>query len=53
MFHCNGWCFPWTMAANAGTNVCLRQVEAKLIFDADPRAQGDALLRRADRALAR
>src|SRR5258706_7405435 len=24
MFHCNGWCFPWTMAANAGTNVCLR-----------------------------
>jgi fatty-acyl-CoA synthase len=33
MFHCNGWCFPWTMAANAGTNVCLRKVEAKLIFD--------------------
>jgi len=28
MFHCNGWCFPWTMAANAGTNVCLRKVEA-------------------------
>jgi fatty-acyl-CoA synthase len=27
MFHCNGWCFPWTMAANAGTNVCLRRVE--------------------------
>jgi len=26
MFHCNGWCFPWTMAANAGTNVCLRRV---------------------------
>jgi fatty-acyl-CoA synthase len=25
MFHCNGWCFVWTMAANAGTNVCLRR----------------------------
>ena len=34
MFHCNGWCFPWTMAANAGTNVCLRKVDAQLIFDA-------------------
>jgi fatty-acyl-CoA synthase len=34
MFHCNGWCFPWTMAANAGTNVCLRKVEAKAILDA-------------------
>jgi fatty-acyl-CoA synthase len=34
MFHCNGWCFPWTMAANAGTNVCLRKVDATLIFDA-------------------
>jgi len=33
MFHCNGWCFPWTMAANAGTNVCLRKVEAGLIFN--------------------
>jgi fatty-acyl-CoA synthase len=33
MFHCNGWCFPWTMAANAGTNVCLRKVDAKLIFE--------------------
>jgi len=33
MFHCNGWCFPWTMAANAGTNVCLRKVEPKAIFD--------------------
>ncbi len=33
MFHCNGWCFPWTMAANAGTNVCLRKVEAEAIFD--------------------
>jgi fatty-acyl-CoA synthase len=34
MFHCNGWCFPWTMAANAGTNVCLRRVDADLIFTA-------------------
>ena len=33
MFHCNGWCFPWTMAANAGTNVCLRKVEAATIFE--------------------
>jgi fatty-acyl-CoA synthase len=32
MFHCNGWTFPWTMAANAGTNVCLRKVEAEKIF---------------------
>jgi len=34
MFHCNGWCFVWTMAANAGTNVCLRRVDPKLIFEA-------------------
>jgi len=34
MFHCNGWCFPWTMAANAGTNICLRRVDAKLVLDA-------------------
>ncbi|HUH94005.1 MAG TPA: acyl-CoA synthetase [Casimicrobiaceae bacterium] len=34
MFHCNGWCFPWTMAANAGTNVCLRRVEAQAILEA-------------------
>ena len=32
MFHCNGWCFPWTMAANAGTNVCLRAVDAAAIY---------------------
>jgi fatty-acyl-CoA synthase len=32
MFHCNGWCFPWTMAANAGTSVCLRKVDPALIF---------------------
>ncbi len=39
MFHCNGWCFPWTMAANAGINVCLRRVDPKLIFEAI-RAEG-------------
>ncbi|MGB0129300.1 MAG: acyl-CoA synthetase [Rhodocyclaceae bacterium] len=33
MFHCNGWCFPWTMAANSGTNVCLRRVDPKLILE--------------------
>ncbi len=33
MFHCNGWCFAWTMAANAGLNVCLRRVDPRLIFD--------------------
>jgi fatty-acyl-CoA synthase len=32
MFHCNGWCFPWTVAANSGTNVCLRKVAAADIF---------------------
>ena len=34
MFHCNGWCFPWTIAARAGVNVCLRKVDAQAIFDA-------------------
>jgi fatty-acyl-CoA synthase len=34
MFHCNGWCFPWSVAERAGTNVCLRRVEAKAMFDA-------------------
>jgi len=33
MFHCNGWCFPWTVTALAGTHVCLRRVEAKRIYD--------------------
>ena len=33
MFHCNGWCFPWTMAANAGLSVCLRKVDPALIFE--------------------
>ena len=34
MFHCNGWCFPWTVAAMAGTHVCLRRVEAAAILEA-------------------
>jgi len=34
MFHCNGWCFPWTIAARAGVNVCLRKVDAEHIFQA-------------------
>ena len=33
MFHCNGWCFPWTMAANTGVNICLRKVDPALIFE--------------------
>ncbi|WP_170333985.1 acyl-CoA synthetase [Ruegeria arenilitoris] len=34
MFHCNGWCFPWTMAANAGVSVCLRAVRDEPIYQA-------------------
>lgn len=34
MFHCNGWCFPWTLALQFGTHVCLRWVRAKPIYDA-------------------
>ncbi|MBS0560272.1 MAG: acyl-CoA synthetase [Proteobacteria bacterium] len=34
MFHCNGWCFPWTIAERAGVNVCLRRVEPKAALDA-------------------
>jgi fatty-acyl-CoA synthase len=34
MFHCNGWCFPWTVAMLGGTHVCLRRVEAQAILDA-------------------
>lgn len=34
MFHCNGWCFIWSVAAVAGTNVCLRRVDPALIFEA-------------------
>ena len=34
MFHCNGWCFPWTLSAVGGTHVCLRHVRANAIFEA-------------------
>jgi fatty-acyl-CoA synthase len=33
MFHCNGWCFPWSISVKAGTHVCLRQVRASLMYD--------------------
>lgn len=33
MFHCNGWCFPWTLAAISGTNVCLRRVDTEMIYE--------------------
>jgi fatty-acyl-CoA synthase len=36
MFHCNGWCFPWTIAATAGINVCLRKVDPAKIFELIP-----------------
>lgn len=34
MFHCNGWCFPWTLALQFGTHICLRWVRARQIYDA-------------------
>ena len=34
MFHCNGWCFPWTVTAMAGTHVCLRRVEPAAVYAA-------------------
>src|SRR5262249_15120524 len=34
MFHCNGWCFPWTVALMAGTNICLRRVDAGAMLHA-------------------
>jgi fatty-acyl-CoA synthase len=34
MFHCNGWCFPWSLSIVAGTHVCLRWVRAKAMYDA-------------------
>ena len=33
MFHCNGWCFPWAVAARAGVNVCLRKIDTQVIYD--------------------
>jgi fatty-acyl-CoA synthase len=41
MFHCNGWCFPWTVALLGGTHICLRRVEAQAIFDAIRRERVD------------
>src|SRR3954447_21303103 len=43
MFHCNGWCFPWTVTALAGTHVCLRRVEAGAGFEAIERHRGTRL----------
>jgi fatty-acyl-CoA synthase len=37
MFHCNGWCFPWSIAAAAGVNVCLRKVDPAKIFELIPK----------------
>jgi fatty-acyl-CoA synthase len=34
MFHCNGWCFPWSISLVSGTHVCLRAVRAKQMYDA-------------------
>ena len=41
LFHCNGWCFAWTMAANGGTNICLRKIDPALIFQLIERHQVD------------
>ena len=49
MFHCNGWCFPWTVAASAGINVCLRKVDPAKIFELIPQARRHPHVRRADR----
>ena len=49
MFHCNGWCFPWSISVVAGTHVCLRAVRAAPMYDAIADAQGHASVRRADR----
>ena len=47
MFHCNGWCFPWTLALVAGTSVCLRRASAKTIYDGAGRPRRHAHVRRA------
>jgi fatty-acyl-CoA synthase len=49
MFHCNGWCFPWTIAARAGVNVCLRKVDPAKIFELIPKHGVTHYVRRADR----
>ncbi|MFP6808946.1 MAG: acyl-CoA synthetase [Pseudomonadales bacterium] len=33
MFHCNGWCFPWTLAATIGTSICLRHVREEAVYE--------------------
>ncbi|MFN5101147.1 MAG: acyl-CoA synthetase [Burkholderiaceae bacterium] len=33
MFHCNGWCFPWTLAARAGVNICLRKFDPQQVLE--------------------
>ncbi|WP_169570119.1 acyl-CoA synthetase [Sneathiella limimaris] len=43
MFHCNGWCFPWTITAVGGTHVCLRKVEASPIYEAMGKSKVDHL----------
>ena len=45
MFHCNGWCFPWTITALAGTHVCLRRVEAAAIYEAIARGRHPSVRR--------
>ncbi len=49
MFHCNGWCFPWTIAASAGINVCLRKVDPTKIFELIAKHGVTHMCRRADR----
>ena len=49
MFHCNGWCFPWTISVVAGTHVCLRAGARQGDVRRHRRAQGHASVRRADR----
>ena len=41
MFHCNGWCFPWTLTAVGGTHVCLRKIEAAAIYNEMGRCKVD------------
>ena len=49
MFHCNGWCFPWSISVVAGTHVCLRCGAREGDVRRDRRSQSDASVRRADR----
>ena len=49
MFHCNGWCFPWAIVLQAGTQVCLRRVASDTIFAGPGRARRHASVRRPDR----